>query len=576
MSLYDELKRRNVFKVAAAYLVATWLVLQVTDIVAPLLELPDTFNKGVLLLLVIGFPFAVIFAWAFEMTPEGLKKEADVDRVESSQVNAGRAFNFAIIGVLVLAVAVFALDKFVWTGSSDRADLTTDTQQRIAVLPFVNMSDDPEQEYFSDGLSEELLNLLAQIPELSVISRTSAFSFKGQDTTIPEVGRALGVGHVLEGSVRRSGDTIRITAQLIEAVTDEHVWSDAWDRDFKDVFVIQDEIAEFVVDALKVRLLGEVPQVIETTPEAYELFLQAKFLMEQGTPSSFRQAEALNRQALVIDPGYAPGWTQRALIYQDGVSFGAWESADATPRARDAASEAVRLFGNSAWAHAILVRIAISHDFDYELAAKELETALALGPNDPVALGAAAEFELRQGNLEAAIRYIERQHAIDPLAGRRNEMAQAYFYSGRQAEGIARWEEAIEERPLAEFLRKSLALSLLEIGDIDGALAAIEGEPAEGHRQQGLALIYEAMGDRERSTEALEKLIADGIRWTFEITEVHSYRGEIDEAFEWMDRAIARQDRGLRHITYSPYLDNMRDDPRFEDVLKRVGLAPDL
>ena len=154
-------------------------------------------------------------------------------------------------------------------------------------------------------------------------------------------------------------------------------------------------------------------------------------------------------------------------------------------------------------------------------------------------------------------------------------MAQAYFYSGRQAEGIARWEQAIERRPLAEFLRKSLALSLLETGDIDGALAAIEGEPAEGHRQQGLSLIYETIGDRERSTEALEKLIADGMRWTFEIAEVHSFRGELDEAFEWLDRAIARRDRALRHVTYSPYLDNMREDPRFDEVLVRIGLRPD-
>jgi TolB-like protein len=556
MSLIEELKRRNVFRVGVAYVVIAWLLLQVSDTLVPALHLPAWFQSGVALLLILGFPLALFFAWAFEMTPEGVKKEKDVDRAVSITQHTGRKLDFIIIGVLTVAVAIFALDKFVWTGS------VTNAQQTIAVLPFVNMSDDPEQEYFSDGLSEELLNLLAQIPELSVISRTSAFSFKGQGTTIPEVGRALGVEHVLEGSVRRSGNTIRITAQLIEAATDRHVWSDTWDRNFEDVFVIQDEIAEFVVDALKVRLLGVVPQVLETTPEAYELFLQAKFLIEQGTPTSFRQAEALNRQILDIDSEYAPAWTQRAILFNRGTSFGAWEMAEGIPRAREAALTAMNLFGKSAWTHAILVQIAISYDFDYELATRELETALELGPNDPLALRAAAEFELRQGNLEEAVRYVEKLHAIDPLASHRSEIAQAYFFSGRQAEGIARWEEAIEKRPLAEFLRKSLALSLLEIGDIDGALAAIEGEPAEGHRQQGLALIYETMGDRERSTEALERLIADGYRWTFEIAEVHSFRGELDEAFEWMDRAIERHDMGLRHVTYSPYLDNMREDPR--------------
>ncbi|MDA0994889.1 MAG: hypothetical protein O3A13_14815 [Proteobacteria bacterium] len=572
MSFFEELKRRNVFRVGVAYLIVAWLILQVTDNVAPILELPGVFNRGILLLLALGFPMALIFAWAFEFTPDGIKKEEDVNGATRVSRLTGRKFDFIIIGVLAAAVAFFALDEYVWTGSQAPTAPVAHEQQRIAVLPFANFSDDSEQEYFSDGLSEELLNLLAQIPELSVISRTSAFSFKGQGVTIPEVGRALGVSHVLEGSVRRSGDTIRITAQLIEAATDKHVWSDTWDRNFEDVFVIQDEIAKFVVDALKVRLLGVVPQVLETTPEAYELFLQAKFLMEQGTSSGFRQAAALNRQVLNIDPDYAPAWTQRAALFYNGTSFGAWESAEGTPRARDAALEATKFFGNSAWAHAILVLIAISYDFDYEFAASELETALELGPNDPIALRAAAEFALRPGNLEEAIQHIEKLHVIDPLET--SKFAQVYFYSGRQAEGIARWKEDIKRRPLAEYFRKSLALSLLETGDIDGALAAIEGEPAEGHRQQGLALIYETVGDRERSTAALERLIAEPNRWTFEIAEVRSFRGELDEAFNWMDRAIERRDRALRHVMYSPYLDNMRQDPRFDDVLVRLGLNP--
>jgi TolB-like protein len=572
MSLVSELKRRHVFKVAIGYLAVSWLVLQVANIVAPILELPPVFERGVLLLLTIGFPIALVFAWALELTPEGIRLEKSADGEEAPPQNPGRVLNTLIISVLTIAVALFAVDKFIWTEPVRSGETGVGEQRTIAVLPFVNMSDDAQQEYFSDGLSEELLNLLAQIPELRVTSRTSAFSFKDKDVTVTEVGKTLDVQHVLEGSVRRSGDTIRITAQLIDVATDTHVWSDAWDREFADVFVIQDEIAEFVVDALKIRLLGEVPRTLETTPEAYELFLQAKFLMEQGTPGGFRQAEAVNQQVLDLDPDYAPAWTQRAMLFQRGVSFGAWEAAESAPRVRAAASEAVNLLGRSPSTHALLVMLAISYDFDYELAARELETALALGPNDPIVLAAAAEFELRKGNLAEAIRYVDKQHAVDPLAGHQFEMAQAYFYSGRQADGIARWKAAIERRPLAEFLRKSLALSLLETGDIDGALAAIAGEPAEGHRQQGLALIYETMGDRERSTEALERLIADGNRWTFEIAEVHSFRGELDDAFVWMDRAIARRDRGLRHITYSPYLDNMREDPRFDDVLARVGL----
>lgn len=566
MSFFEELKRRNVFRVGIAYLVVAWLMLQVTDTVAPMLELPDVFARGVLLFLAIGFPFALIFAWAFEMTPEGVKKEKDVDRAVSITQSTGRRLDFIIIGVLAVAVATFALDKFVWTDSA--------TQKTIAVLPLANLSDDPDQEYFSDGLSEELLNLLAQIPELRVTSRTSAFSFKGKDVTIPDVGRMLDVEHVLDGSVRRSGDTIRITVQLIEVSTDTHVWSETWDRDFEDVFVIQDEIAEFVVDELKIQLLGDVPQVFETTTEAYELYLQAKFLMGQGNPSSYQQAEAINKRVLEIDPDYAPAWTQRAGIYYGGAAFGAWDYDVAAPRAREAALTSMRLFENDAQAHAILANIAIANDFDYELAARELEIALGLAPDNPVVLRAAAEFELRQGNLEESIRFIEKAHSIDPLAGHRDWAGLAYFYSGQQAEGISLLEKTVENRPLSQYIHNRLALVLLKTGNVDGAFAAIEKEPGEGFKNQGLALIYEAMGERELSTEALDKVIAEGRRWTWEITEVHSYRGEVDEAFKWMDRAIERRDNGLRHVTYSPYLDNMRKDPRFDDVLVRIGLKP--
>jgi len=572
MSLFNELKRRNVFKVAVAYIVVSWLVLQVVDIIGPMIELPDVFGRGVLFLLTLGFPFALIFAWAFEITPDGIRKEKDVDRDSSISGETGRKLNYVIAGFLAIAVAVLTLDTFVLTESSGPATSSANQQPRIAVLPFVNMSDDPEQEYFSDGLSEELLNLLAAIPELSVISRTSAFSFKGKETTIAEVGRALDVAHVLEGSVRRSGDTIRITAQLIDVATDTHRWSETWDRNFDDVFVIQDEIAEFVVDALKLQLLGEIPKVLETTSEAYELFLQAKFLMEQGTPTSFRQAEAANQRVIEIDPDYAPAWTQRAMILYLGAAFGAWDSYEVTPQIREAALKSVRLGGNTASAHAILTLIAIDYDYDYELAARELQIALEQDPYDPDVLLAAGEFEQRQGHLEETIKYVERAHAIDPLAGHKKTAALAYFYSGRHAQGIELWEARIRERPFSEFFRKSLSLALLETGDIDGALQAIEKEPADGHRQQALALIYETMGDRERSTQALEKLLANPDRWTFEISEVYSFRGELDKAFEWIERAIARRDRGLRHVTYSPYLENMRKDPRFDEVLARLGL----
>jgi len=569
MSFIDELKRRNVFRVAIVYAVAAWLLIQIIATTFPILHLPDWSVTLVTVLILAGFPLALILAWAFELTPEGLKKEKDVDRNRSITPVTGRKLDFVIIALLVVTLGYFAYDKFV----ASPVELQ-DSIKSIAVLAFDNMSEDPDNEYFSDGISEEILNLLARVPGLRVTSRSSAFSFKGQNLDVPTMAARLKVAYVLAGSVRKSGNQLRITAQLIEAATDSHLWSDTYNFELENIFAIQDAIAESVVDALKIQLLGEVPRAIETTPEAYALYLKSAFLIEQRTASSFLQAEAINKRVLEIDPEYAPAWSQLALLYFQGSAFGAWDSVDVIPRARDAALTSVRLFENNAQARAILVHIAMSDYFDYELAARELEFALGQGPDNAIILSAAAEFEQRQGNLEEAIRYYEKAHAIDPLAGHREGASLAYFYSGRQAEGISLFEEAIERTPFAIYLHKILAMALLVTGDVEGALAAIEKEPGEMHRLQGLALIYQAMGKRERSTEALEKLIAEGSKGTFEITEVHAYRGELDEAFKWIDRAIERHDRGLRHVTYSPFLDNMRDDPRFDDVLLRVGLKP--
>lgn len=575
MPFIEELKRRNVFRVGIAYLLVAWLVLQVTDNIAPILDLPSVFNKGVLLLLVIGFPIALVFAWAFELTPDGVKKEQDVDHAVSIAQQANRKLDLIIIGVFIAAVTIFSLDKLVWVESDNPTATATNPRQTIAVLPFVNMSDDSEQEYFSDGLSEELLNLLAQIPELRVTSRTSAFSFKGKDATIPEIGRVLGVQHVLEGSVRRSGGTIRVTAQLIEAATDKHVWSDTWDRNFEDVFVIQDEIAEFVVDALKVQLLDDIPRVFETTPEAYELYLRAQFLIEQPSAPTLRRAESTNQRVLDIDPDYIPAWTQRAHIFWLGPGWNTWPTAQSAPLAREAALKSLQLFERNADARAILAQVALDLDYDYEVAGREINIALNMGTDSAYVFRTAAEIEYRQGNLDKAIEYLDKAHAVDPVTGRGHSGGLAYTYSGRYEEGISIWEKSINLSPDTPYLRKSLAMALFDTGDIDGALAALEKEPTEGHRLHGLALIYEGTGDTERSKEALENLIANSPRWTYEVTEVYAYRGELDEAFEWVYRAIERRDRGLRHVMASPYMDKMRDDPRFDEVMVQLGLKPE-
>ncbi len=263
MSLIAELKRRNVFRVGVAYAIVGWLLLEVASVVLPALHLPDWALTLLVVFVVAGFPLALILAWAFEMTPEGIRRETDVDPAESVRHSTGRKLDFAIIGLLAIAVAYFAFrggDPISPTGSTGQV-------KTIAVLPFADMSGDPEQEFFSDGISEELLNVLAKVKGLQVTSRTSAFAFKGTNTSIPEIAEKLGVEHVLEGSVRMAGDRVRITTQLIEVSTDSHLWSESYDRNLSDIFAVQDEIAAKVGEALKVALLGANAKPIRPSRE---------------------------------------------------------------------------------------------------------------------------------------------------------------------------------------------------------------------------------------------------------------------------------------------------------------------
>lgn len=312
-----------------------WLVIQVADVILNNVEAPGWVFHVILLLLGIGFLFSMFFAWAFEITPEGLKREHEVDRSRSISHDTGRKLDFMIIGVLIAGLSYFTYDKFVLEVTRDAALVEASNQAEktrvaagksgaesdysIVVLPFINVSSDEEQEYFSDGLSEELLNLLAKIPALRVTSRTSAFSYKGKDFKIADVGRELNVSNVLEGSVRKSGNQVRITAQLIKVDGDVHLWSETYDPTLDNIFAIQDEIAAEVVAQLKITLLGEAPTVDKTDAQAYALYLQSRHLNRQRTTASYKQAAALLQQALAIDPGYSAAWNELARgVHQRG------------------------------------------------------------------------------------------------------------------------------------------------------------------------------------------------------------------------------------------------------------------
>src|SRR6478672_8528869 len=343
-NFFGELKRRNVVRTAILYLGAVWALAQGVSQLGPSLGAPEWATRWFLAAAGIGFPFWIAFAWFYEFTPEGLKRESEIEPTDSIKQHAGgRKLDFAIIGVLSVAVVLLLTDRFVLRHGVNETAALPIAEKSIAVLPFVSMSEDKANEFFSDGISQELLNLLAKIPQLQVTARTSSFAFKGEKIGIAEVARQLHVAHVLEGSVRKAGNTVRITAQLINAATDTHLWSQTYDRKLDDIFAIQDEIAADVVKQLKVTLLGAAPKARTTDPEAYALYLQAVQLRRQFTAEAFKQSDALYRKVLAIDPRYAPAWDGLSRNFVNETNMGLLSNKEGFAQAREAAVKALAI-----------------------------------------------------------------------------------------------------------------------------------------------------------------------------------------------------------------------------------------
>ena len=576
MSLLTELKRRNVFRVGGAYLVLAWLLLQIGETLAPALHLPEWVNSALAFFLILGFPLALFFAWAFELTPEGLKLEKHVDRDESITPQTGRKLDRTIIILLVVALGYFIWQS-VKSPVPEEVVATVAGEPSIAVLPFTNMSSDAEQEYFSDGLTEELLNLLAKIPELKVTSRTSAFFYKGKDIKIADVGRELNVDHVLEGSVRKSGNKIRITAQLIEVDTDAHLWSETWDRDLDDVFAIQDEIAANVVNELRVQLLGDLPHAVQTDGETYSLYLQARHTISQRTYESLLRGEQLINRALEIDSDYAPGWVLKALIHSQQGDVGARMPREIIGEARASVDRALALDPRNAAAYALSGDLMISYENNYKDAKAAFERAIELGPNNVDVLYNAAIYYAFIGDPETALPLAIAAYERDPLfTANHSTLGYVYIMLGRYEEALAIVRERVEISPESYGSYSYLANALIALGRYDEALEWAKQERLDGFRYTSLAIIYWHMGKREESDAAMAELRrahTDG--WDWQLVQAHAVRGEIDEAFAAMDAAYRNRDSGLQLILGDMHVRNLRNDPRYAAMVEKIGLRVD-
>ncbi len=573
MNFLSEIKRRNVLRMALLYGVTAWLIMQVADVVIGLATLPEWSGQAVLGVLAVGFPIALIFAWIYEITPEGVKLEKEVDRSESIAHVTGRRMDFVVIAVLAAAVIVFAYDKW-WLGPNDGFRPPPNS---IAVLAFANMSPDSDQEFFSDGISEELLSLLAKVPELQVISRTSAFSFKDKDVKLTDVARELNVAHILEGSIRWAGDRLRITAQLIDTQSDSHLWSETYDRTLDDIFVIQDEIAAAVVGKLKVTLLGAAPMVDETDPQAYALYLQARFLSRQGTPENWEQAIAMFEQVLDIDPGYAPAWIGLANVYGRQADNSLRPVEEGYALSAQATTQALALDPSYAPAHARLGWIALHNQGDLAAAALHYQRALELDPTNTGIIFSAASLAESLGRLEQVIaleQYALIRDPLDPVA--HNNHGDSFLSAGRFDEAIASFRTALTLSPGYIGAQYRIGVALLLKGEPEAALDAMQQEPFKAWRLIGLAMAHHALGQQTDSDAALAELIENYEQdAAYNIAYVIAFRGETDRAFEWLDKAVVYNDPGLAEIVNEPLFANVRSDPRWLAFLVSIGKAPE-
>jgi adenylate cyclase len=588
LSFLKELKRRNVLRVGAAYVVGSWLLIQVAETIFPLFGYGDTPARLVVIVLAIAFIPSLIFAWVFEITPEGLKKDADVVREHSITQTTGKKLDRIILLVLALALAYFAFDKFVLDPARDQSKVEIARQEgrteaivdsygdkSIAVLPFVNMSDDADNEYFSDGISEELLNILSKIPELRVISRSSAFSFKGKDIDIPTIAKQLNVAHVLEGSVRKSGNQVRITAQLIEARTDTHLWSESYDRSLEDIFAIQDEITADVVNMLKATLLGTTPTVEGINPEAYTLYLQARHFRRQGTEEGVEKAYSMLQQALDIDSQYAPLWNDLSTIYLYQVDLGKLPFEEGYLKAREASRHALEIDPNNAQTLASLGWDALFSLNDLPAAASYFHSARKNAPNNPVVLGDIATFAAVIGKLEDAIDLLELAIKYDPVdSAKYTNLGAFHLATGNLDNADVAFTKALELSPDDVWTQQAIVYLRILQNRPDDALQILENLEHEQFHLIALPMILNDLGRVEDAHMALDKLRnSPGAGAShYDIAEVYAHLNLVNEAFESLELAIKNAEN-VSFIRTSAFLRKLSEDSRWIDILIQVGLA---
>ena len=571
-NFFAELKRRNVYKVAVAYAVVSWLVVQAASIILPTFEAPPWVMKAFVVLLALGFILAVFISWAFEMTPEGMKRTADVstDEVRSFPYWSKRKFAAFIVGVAIVAAGLLAYQFL----RAPRSTISSSGGNKsIAVLPLLNESGDPKDEYFSDGLSEELIAALAQIRELKVIGRSSSFRFKERKEESKTIGEKLGVATLLEGTVRKQGDRVRIVAELINAADGIELWTRTFDRELKDIFAVQQEIAAAVASSLKATLLGadQRSSANPKTAEAHNAYLQGHYYFQRRNLEDYRKAVGHYDEAIRLDPGYALAYAERSEAWTlIGDLTG--EGKTAWPKARTDAEKAVAIAPTLAEAHAALGWVRFFTEWRFAEGLSELKRAKELAPANPTANDLLARVIVYLGRLDEAENQGRQAVELDPLTSApKNNLARILWYEGKldEADVVAR--KAAELQPNSASSRRWQVLVAIQRGDKETALREAQLEPDESYRRFEIAVAQYARGDRTAADAALADLIAHDQGLDYQVAQVYAVRGEREKAFEWLQIAFDNHDTGMLALLVDPLLNSLRDDPRYKMLIAKMN-----
>jgi TolB-like protein/Tfp pilus assembly protein PilF len=576
-NFFAEVKRRNVYKVAVAYAVVGWLLVQITTQVFPIFEIPNWASRLVVLAIIIGFPIALVIAWAFELTPEGLKRTEDVDLVAQGTRKSHAWIYLAIAGA-VLSVCLFIGGRYTANTRAPRpSEAATDPQKSIAVLPLINESGDPKDEYFSDGLSEELIAALAQISGLKVIGRSSSFRFKDRKEEPKTIGQKLGVSTLLDGTVRKQGDRVRIVAALVNASDGIQLWTRTFDRQLKDIFAVQEEIARAVADSLKVTLLGTNSGSAQASStdnaEAHNAYLQGHFHLIRRNVEDFRKAIEYYDQAIQLDPNYALAYAERGEAWASmGDLIG--ERPTAYPKARSDAEKAVAIAPDLAEARAALGWVRFLAEWRFAEGLAELKRAKELSPANPTANDLLARIIVYLGRFDEAERQARDAVELDPLSTvTQNNLARVLFYAGKLDEADAAARKGAELQPAGAGSHRFQVLIAAQRGDGEAALREAQLERDPGFRRFELAVAHYVRGDRAAADAALAELIANAREgFAYQIAQVYALRGEKDKAFEWLQTAFDDRDAGMLGLLADPVLRGLRDDARYKNLLAKVGL----